>query len=148
MLHKITLGDWSGDGHEITQDFFFETTDQFTDEVLTVNYDKNVKELEINPALILNNSDDFGVPVDMKRKLSALDFANQSKPVNPKYGDDPWWDESEEDADFGPEGMARLILFLIGYDLHDFDYKFVDITPLVGGGRSSTPSVGYGLFRY
>lgn len=145
MLHKITLGDWSGDGHGITQDYFFETADQFTDEVLGANYDKNIVDLGINPSKLMDSPDEYEIPVAVKQKLQSLDIANLSKPVNPKY-DEPWWDPSEEYADFGPDGMARLILFLVGYGLDGFDYEFVTVPSLIGGGKSSTPSVGYTLF--
>lgn len=134
MLHKITLGDWSDDGHGKTTDVLFTTPDEFTDEVLSVNYIKNVAKLGIDPTEFGAEYEDFTIPLEVKETLRKFGF--NPKPVS-EWSNGKWW-EDENDW-FDTAKMTQIVLFLMGYDLDGFDHEYITLDAVV-------KDIGYGLF--
>jgi hypothetical protein len=134
---KITLGDYSGDGHNITDVYIVDVPEQFTAEILGRNYQKNVKELDVDPEMFANTYEDMSLP------QHVLD-------VMTKYGV-----ELEGDEDYGEpliltsNDMVKILMFLFGHGLEGFTYEVVSetIPSLNGTGLNGLPgSVGYGLY--
>lgn len=135
MLHKITLGDAGGDGHEKTTDVLFTTSDEFTDEVLSVNYAKSVAMLGIDPTEFGAEYEDFTIPLEVKEKLRKYGF--NPKPTASWDGNSKWWEDDNDWFDTGK--MTQIVMFLMGYGFDDFDFEYVHLDAIV-------EDIGYGLF--
>jgi hypothetical protein len=131
---KITLGDWSGDGHNVTEVFIVDIPEEFTAEILGSNYRKNVLKLGINPEQFANEYEDSTVPEDVAEKLKQHGI------------------ELEEDDGtpyISRKQMVKTLMLLFGYGLNGFTYDIIseNLPELVGPGSYGGPNgVGYGLY--
>jgi hypothetical protein len=136
-LRKIILGDFYGDGHGITDHHLVNIPKKFTDEILAYNYQKNVKELGVDPEMFANTYEDTSLP------QHVLD-------VMTSHGVELEGDEDYEDPlVVTSNDMVKILMFLFGHGLEGFTYEVVSetIPSLNGTGRNGLPgSVGYGLY--
>lgn len=138
--HKIILGDWSGDGHETAEPFWFETEDRFTTDVLAENYQKNVAEFGIDSTKFANAYSNPGVPTATFKALVELGVEFGTTDYRPK-----------QEAYYITEmDMIEILMFLFGHGLEDFYWEeTTDDTPLLIGGYDAALgllNVGYGLY--
>jgi len=70
MTFKLTLGDWSGDGHNITRSFFFNTNKTVAE--LEQIYEDNSAELGFDIFDYCSDYDDTKIPREDFNKLSGI----------------------------------------------------------------------------
>jgi hypothetical protein len=136
---KMTLGDWSGDGHNITNVFVVDIPEEFTAEVLGSNYRKNVLKLDINPEQFAYEYEDNSVPPEVTEKLKqhGIEVDNDD------------YIEGSENFYITGEVMVKVLMLLFGYGLDGFKYEVIseNLPELVGPGSYGGPNgVGYGMY--
>lgn len=70
MIFKLVLGDWPGDGHNMTQDFFF-NTDKTVAELEQI-YEDNSAELGFDIFDYCSDYEDSTIPREDFNKLSGI----------------------------------------------------------------------------
>lgn len=134
---RVVVGDWSGDGHDKTQECTVIVPDRFTAEILGANYKKNVKLLGVDPESFANEYEDSILPDEVAAKLEAHGLILNDSEF---YVHDKFY--------FGVKAMVKIVMFLFGYGLEGFTWELEELAPVIAGGyRVEGPSsIGYGLF--
>lgn len=144
MKYNITLGDWSGDGHEKTETFIVKIPKKFSSSDLSSSYEKSVAEFGFKLSDIAKNYDDNEVPAKIAEKLISAGFnADLFDTLDEGDYKGRYFIISDEFVD--------LIMFMVGRHLDDFSWKLIeDSRPSLVGGYDAIienrSSVGYGLF--
>lgn len=133
-IFKIILGDYSGDGHGVANDFFVETTGPYQYAELSLNYSKAVRKTGVKPEKFDDLYGDGMFGTEVYPTLRAHGYVPSSE-----------WLADEWDCEgkgFLTDDLAiDLIMFLVSYNLPDFTWKRVlDDTPVLVAG------VGYGMY--
>lgn len=168
MRYKIVLGDYSGDGHSITEDVFVEVKGDFTREQLETNFKKNVEEWGFSPYDIADEYDSGEIAPEHAAKLLEVgldpaifddatmseEYVEQMKTV---FGAS-WIYQKDKyrvgRIDVDQERLVEIAMFYVGHGLDGFEWSEVQdsIPTLLGGwdgfddGNPQNGFLGYGLF--
>lgn len=135
MRYRITLGDWSGDGHGKTKIFDVEVNGA-TLEQLKENYLLNIDKIGFDPQRICEDYEDATWPSDVIDWLEVVGFKF------PEYYD-RYEEYSDEALDL--EVYADMLMFFTTRGLDGVEYKFVKTEDLFG--ESAGGSYGYAYFH-
>lgn len=169
MLHKLQLGDFSGDGHGIVENFYVDIPDHFTEEQIKTNYENNQRKLGFGYGDIANEYEEPTISAAQIKELekAGLTFVetNNVTKDNAFYlsTEEPDYKKvivlqkpSQTDSNvnkfyFYKVSYIRIVMFMIGDGLKDFVWKPINIEarPLVGS-RSflSYEYAGYGFYGF
>ena len=152
--YSITIGDWSGDGHDKKDRYLIEVPDKFTEEVLGANWHKNVALIGFGPDSFAEEYEDATIPRDKYNRLVAAGLDSHDLIASEDI------EEDDEDGKLylSSQGMLKIVLFYFGHGLEEdgFEVSIIndDATSLIGGwskvtGTKDSPygiMVGYGLY--
>jgi hypothetical protein len=175
VRYKIVLGDWSGDGHGISETYYVDVTGPHTIDQLRENYQCNVAALGFSPHDIAEEYEDSSIKPEHAEKL--LEAGIDPNVVNHDLSTQEDYDKKKaEYAEFDTYGtawravekfwlpgartidatdMIDICMFFVLNGLDDVNYEIVkDETPtLLGGWDGFQPApgehasfIGYGLF--
>lgn len=136
MIFTMTIGDWSGDGHENAVNFLVET-DKDLEAVREAHF-LIAEKYGINIEDLCDQSD--AIPADAARQLTTIGFDLQ-KVI---------WDEDDDGCVYMTiEGMADLWLFLLNKADPGLRLHFIHCPDLHFSGKDENGrhigAVGYGL---
>ena len=155
MIYKLTLGDWSGDGHEEYQEFLFECN--YDVHKIRQAYKNSCKKLGIT----FNNGKDYtksNIRFNSERRIwtnyedaaiseDSFDILNEAGCFN----DIDYYEEDEEYFIDDNKECAKLIMNFIALSMpDDFEYKPVENIKYeaINGWWNDelNEQFGYGLF--
>ena len=135
MLYSITVGDWSNDGHGMTQVQVVEI-DGATEEELTANYFNNIEKYGIDPRTICRDYEEYEVDPDVAERIEAHVTFPEGESVIDR------WDDTISLRD-GYEAFFEIMMFLLTAGL-DCVWSQAKITSLAPGPLGHE-LYGYGL---
>jgi len=160
---KFAIGDWSGDGHEKTDNVHFKsnkTADEirkaywdscihtsiaFHNQDLTTfdAYNRMSKDIPVEKIKfrLLHNYEDTLIPAAAMKILYANGLSNKLFEDGPNEGGDQYIMNAEE--------LSELLLWFISISLDDFEYKVIkDEVESINGFWNKNLNVGFGYGLY
>lgn len=141
-LVKISIGDWSDDGHGKYEDFYFEVPDQFTKEILNENYVKNKEKFGFGLSDFAENYEDSTIPNKFLDILWEAGLDKESVEVDA--------DDTDGTSTIFPSSMFEITMFMIGHGLEGFTYEVKelkeDFNMFSWWSATEESGIGYGLF--
>jgi len=140
---KLVLGDWSGDGHNITEAYTVEC-DLTLDEAREAYFLAKEKLPDLDPGSFCKDYEDCVLPEKVFNKLKELGCALGG------------WEVYDADYGLEPEYLAEIIVWFLNQGNPKLNARLVDEsipsfhfcgTNKIGDQRNAhIPSFGYGLF--
>lgn len=155
-LHKITLGDYSGDGHNISETYIIEIPNNITYETLKTNYNNNVEKFGFTPNDFAEEYEDRTIPEEYVTilKNNGLQIQTPKQVITQEDKNSVILEaETLSGATFyslyEPREMVKIIMHFFGHGIPNFEWKeYAFENPALIGANSTinknTP--GYGLF--
>ena len=140
-FHTISLvvGDWSGDGHSMTDTIVIESS--LDKKALGAAHQAGAKKLDINMDDLCASYEDATCPADVWKKLKDAGIDNE-QPIRSMLADmdDKYSLDEDGNASLYPESFAAIYLFLAKQGDPNLQYSVVE-------DRTSRINIGgYGLF--
>lgn len=139
MNYKIVVGDWSGDGHNKTEDFIV-SVNKTKKEILEA-YKRTEKDTRVSltDKLFAEYEDNFmSIEVANSLKKYGVDFNEVDMHIEYCDNDDEY--DLPEGYNFTPEGAVVLFMEMAKVNLPDMKYKLLEFEELTKG-------IGYGFFK-
>jgi len=141
MLLQIVLGDFSGDGHSITETCYVTLTPEADPEVLYENYAKNV---ELFGFTISDFGEEYAEPTISDEKLKILENHGFKYHADADY-------ETAEGNWLTKEDFISITMFfylhgLEGYTWQPHQIEAVSLNGFYGRNRNKPGHIGYGLY--
>lgn len=148
MLATIVLGDFSGDGHQLTETVYVDITPEVSPDVLYANYRRNVETIKVDPEELVADYEERTIPKTVWNRLVDAGFTASQEDVETGY-------ENGDETNFfvTPEMFVAIIMFfyLNGLEARWEPYQVpaVQLNAFYGlpADRKGPGSLGYGLFH-
>ena len=153
MNFTICIGDYSGDGHDIRENFRISVPSFVDEDMIARSYAKSVEDFEFSPADVAEGYEESEIAYKHINKLMEAGFSPTPDEEN-VFADSSSptgfaWDKTLYDRDvYGLTTalMVEIIMFFVSRNIDNFSWKIIEEPKVLFGGGSIEPHhIGYGL---